>query len=325
MNLFNKTRIGYVVIESLQLEKWKSFFVDGLGLHLAQESDDIVAFRMDSHDRRVIVKRGTSEDVVAIGVHADDEQTLQEILKRVRVKNINIGRGAEKEAHERGVEQFYRFFGPKKTKVEVYCKPIISNQPLKMLSSGFVTGDGGMGHFAITSKRANEMLAFWQDIFDARVSDYIEEHMSGVTLDITFTRLNERHHSIAIAKTRGLSVDPIRTSIQHGNMVAKSMDDMVSAFRRLKNLGFKMAHEIGQHPNDKELSFYAITPSGFEWELGFNALTVNEETWQSVQYQGISLWGHKPPKHSLLNTVSVNAGNLVGVIRSLFRTEYTPY
>ena len=56
---------------------------------------------------------------------------------------------------------------------------------------------------AITSRRPGDALAFWQQIFDARVSDRIEDRVSGMTLDITFLRLNPRHHSVAIAATRG--------------------------------------------------------------------------------------------------------------------------
>jgi hypothetical protein len=32
----------------------------------------------------------------------------------------------------------------------------------------------------------------------------------------------------------------------------------------------------GQHTNDKELSYYAMTPSGFEWEVGWNPIIVDK-------------------------------------------------
>ncbi|MFD5121359.1 hypothetical protein [Streptomyces sp. NPDC058385] len=35
-------------------------------------------------------------------------------------------------------------------------------------------------------------------------------------------------------------------------------------------LGFGMALSEGRHANDKELSSYARTPSGSEWEVGWN-------------------------------------------------------
>jgi len=62
---------------------------------------------------------------------------------------------------------------------------------------------------------------------------------------------------------------------------------MTAAYQRVKQLGFRMALGVGQHTNDKELSFYAVTPSGFEWEVGWNPIVVDETTWEPTTNQGI--------------------------------------
>ena len=65
-------------------------------------------------------------------------------------------------------------------------------------------------------------------------------------------------------------------------------------------MGYAIANAIGQHPNDRELSFYVVSPSGFEVELGWNPIVVRDEAaWQPAHYQGISLWGHKPRTDAL--------------------------
>ena len=69
---------------------------------------------------------------------------------------------------------------------------------------------------------------------------------------------------------------------------------MISSYQRVKQLGFSMALSVGQHTNDKELSYYAVTPSGFEWEVGWNPIVVDEATWEPTTHQGISIWGHQP-------------------------------
>ena len=72
---------------------------------------------------------------------------------------------------------------------------------------------------------------------------------------------------------------------------------MIGAYQRVRALGFDMAWSIGQHTNDKELSFYCVTPSGFELEVGCNPIVVTPEleaAWQVATHQGISSWGHKP-------------------------------
>ncbi|MBV9513136.1 MAG: hypothetical protein JO280_03690, partial [Mycobacteriaceae bacterium] len=64
-----------------------------------------------------------------------------------------------------------------------------------------------------------------------------------------------------------LPINPIRTRVQHANVQVASLDDMVTSYQRVKALGFAMALSVGQHTNDKELSYYAQTPSSFEWEV----------------------------------------------------------
>jgi hypothetical protein len=181
-----------------------------------------------------------------------------------------------------------------------------------------------MGHVALTTRMPGKMGRFWQELFDARLSDRISQRLGGVMLDVSFLRLNERHHSIAIAAARSPRVDPIRTRVQHINLQASRLEDVSAAYERLSDLGFGMAHEMGQHPNDREVSFYVVSPSGFEIELGCDALCVDETTWKSTHYGAISVWGHKPQHDSMLDTFLTNAGNFGRGLRSLLRPEYSP-
>lgn len=165
---------------------------------------------------------------------------------------------------------------------------------MRMLASDWVTGDSGMGHVAITSTRPAHVRGYFNTVFDARPTDCIDETISGVKLKIRFLRVNERHHSVAIAAVRGLPIDPVRTRVQHLNIQAATLDDVARSYQRVCELGFDMALSVGQHTNDKELSYYAWTPSGFEWEVGWNPLVIDETTWEPTTHQGISVWGHTP-------------------------------
>lgn len=323
-SLFGAVQMGYVLIESNRLREWQSFLHQGIGFHLAEATESTLAFRMDQHARRIVVQAGDAEDVAAVGVQLRDEAALQIVLARLQERGIALTQGDAYEAALRGVQTFWRLVGPKRLAIELFVEAQRAEQPLHMLSSGFVTGDGGFGHIAMTSRLPEKMQRFWQELFDARLSDTIEAQVAGATLDISFLRLNERHHSVAIAATRGLRLDPIRTRVQHISFLSASLDDVAGAFRRLKGLGFAMAHEVGQHPNDKEVSFYAISPSGFEVELGCNALVVDEARWQPASHHGISLWGHKPPDTSLGGFLRVNAGNFQRGARSLMKPEFSP-
>jgi len=157
-----------------------------------------------------------------------------------------------------------------------------------------------MGHVAIATKKPHQMRGYYSTVFDARLSDYIDETISGLKFKIRFLRVNERHHSVAIAAVNRLPINPIRTRIQHCNVQVAELNDMTLAYQRVKELGFEMALSVGQHTNDKELSFYAMTPSGFEWEVGWNPIVVDESTWEPTTHQGISIWGHTPEGQTIV-------------------------
>ena len=101
-----------------------------------------------------------------------------------------------------------------------------------------------------------------------------------------------------------MPVNPIRTRVQHVNVQVADLDDMTASYQRVKELGFDMALGVGQHTNDKELSYYAMTPSGFEWEVGWNPIVVDETTWEPTTYQGISIWGHTPEGQTIVDKLA---------------------
>jgi catechol 2,3-dioxygenase-like lactoylglutathione lyase family enzyme len=207
-----------------------------------------------------------------------------------------------------------RFPGPNGLVQEIFTRARISDKPLEMQVGGFITGNGGIGHVAVTTKKPHQMRGYYDTVFDARLSDCIDETISGVKLKIRFLRVNQRHHSVAIAAVNRLPVNPIRTRIQHLNIQVADLDDMTASYQRVKELGFHMALAVGQHTNDRELSYYATTPSGFEWEVGWNPIVVDERTWEPTTYQGISIWGHTPEGQTTVDKVAqfkIAAGSLL--------------
>lgn len=300
-SVFGAVHLGYLVIESDRLADWRRFGTDAIGMHHDAVSRDLMRFRLDDHACRFLIRRGRAEDVVATGWHIDDHASFERIEARVRAHGVPVVRGSDEEAALRGVERLLRFPGPKGIAQEIYTTPVTSSEPLRMLASGWVTGDSGMGHVAITSARPTLLRGYFDTVFDARLTDYIDETISGIKLKIRFLRVNERHHSIAIAAVRGLPIDPIRTRVQHLNIQAATLDDVARSYQRVHELGFEMALSVGQHTNDKELSYYARTPSGFEWEVGWNPVVIDERTWEPSTHQGISIWGHRPVGQTIID------------------------
>ncbi len=319
-DIFGKVHLGYIVVETLKLADWKRFGRDAIGMHVDDSLPDTVRFRLDDNECRFLLTCGAAEDVAALGWQIDDHETFDEVVGRVSAHGVPITEGTAEEASLRGVERMVRFPGPNGLAQEIFTRARPGASPLAMVTKGgFVTGESGLGHVALTTKKPHQVRGYYDTVFDARLSDYIDETISGVKFKIRFLRVNERHHSVAIAAANRLPINPIRTRVQHVNVQMANLDDMTASYQRVKQLGFDMALGVGQHTNDKELSYYALTPSGFEWEVGWNPVVVDEKTWEPTTYRGISIWGHTPEGQTIVDKLA-QFKNGVG---SLMRGEDT--
>lgn len=300
--VFGSVRLGYVAVETQRFADWRRFGRDAIGMHVDETLPGVMRFRLDDNACRFLLRRGPAEDVTALGWQLDDDRSFDEVVARVAGQGVPVAEGTAEEAALRGVERLARFPGPNGLAQEIYTRPAVADAPLMTaVPGGFVTGDGGIGHVAITTREPQQMRGYYATVFDARLSDFIDETISGVKVKIRFLRVNRRHHTVAIAAATRLPINPIRTRVQHVNIQVVDLDDMVAGYQRVKQLGFDMALGIGQHTNDRELSFYAKTPSGFEWEVGWNPLVVDETTWEPTTHQGISIWGHTPEGATVLD------------------------
>ena len=304
-DIFGAVHLGYLVIETNRFTDWRRFGTDAIGMHQDDLDAEHMRFRLDDQQCRFLLQHGPAEDVVAVGWQIDDYTTFEEIESRVRAHGVPYEAGTAEEAALRGVERLVRFPGPKGLRQEIYTTPVLSTEPLRTRISGFVTGASGMGHIALTTTKPAQLRGYYDTLFDARLSDYIDETINGVKLKIRFLRVNERHHTVAIASTVGLRLDPIRTRVQHLNVQVAELDDLARSYERVCELGFDMALSVGQHTNDKELSYYARTPSGFEWEVGWNPIVVDEATWEPTTHHGISIWGHKPVGQTIIDKLEM--------------------
>ncbi|HUB57242.1 MAG TPA: VOC family protein [Mycobacterium sp.] len=320
MNIFGNVHLGYIVIQTDRFADWRRFGCDAIGMHLDETMRDVMRFRLDDNECRFLLQRGPAEDVTTLGWHIDDHHTFDEILRRITRHGVPTTEGTAEEAALRGVERLTRFPGPNGLTQEVFTAARRSDTPPDLaVRGGFVTGEAGIGHVAVTSKKPHQIHGYYDTVFDARLSDYIDETISGLKFKIRFLRVNRRHHSVAIAAVNRLPINPIRTRIQHLNIQVAELDDMTASYHRVKDLGFHMALAVGQHTNDKELSYYAMTPSGFEWEVGWNPIVVDEKTWEPTTHQGISIWGHTPEGQTIIDKL----GQFKTAAQSLVHREDT--
>jgi hypothetical protein len=107
---------------------------------------------------------------------------------------------------------------------------------------------------------------------------------------LRFYHCNPRHHSLALGS---LPID-LPQRLHHVMVETVSIDNVGRAFDRAWRAGLPIANALGRHDNDKMLSFYVVTPAGFQLEFGYGARTIDDPWSGDRRYDRISEWGHQP-------------------------------
>src|SRR5205823_2700076 len=174
---------------------------------------------------------------------------------------------------------------------ELYVGPALAGEPFRSarVRAGFVADEHGLGHLVVSANRQAESERFYCDALGLRLSDHIICDLYGYHVDIAFLHANRRHHSIAFG-------DRQKKRIHHFMLEARAMDEVGLALDRALGAGVRIMQTLGRHPNDRMFSFYAKTPSGFQFEFGWGGREVDDANWTPTTYDRISEWGHHPPQ-----------------------------
>ncbi len=274
--------LAYLVIEAPDLGRWATFATEILGLEVREEADGL-RIRMDDWRQRLFVTEGPADDVVAIGWEASSDAALDSL----------IGAFKEVQGESRGVRRRLAGRDPAGTAVELVIGPDRIESPFRsdLVPSGFVTGEQGMGHCVVTSDDPAASMAFYGDLLGFKASDRIVTEYFGYTVDLSFLHTGPRHHSVAFG-------GPQPKRIHHFMLEVGGLDDVGTCLDRCLKARVPIASTIGKHPNDHMVSFYALTPSGFQFEFGWGGRVIaadEDAAWQTTTYDRISEWGHHPP------------------------------
>lgn len=285
-------KLGYLVFEVSDVAAWEKFATEILGLQVARRSDDgSLALRMDDYEQRFLLVPGPADDLAALGWELASSAEIGAVTAKLEAAGHRVIAGTAEEAARRRVAGLVKYVDPAGIPSELFYGPAIAKDPFRsaVVRSGFVTGDQGLGHAVISARSQDESKQFYRDVLGFRLSDHIVCDLHGYKVNIAFFHANARHHTIAFG-------DGQKKRIHHFMIEAKSMDDVGLAFDRALRAGVRIINTLGKHPNDKMFSFYAKTPSGFQFEFGWGGREVDDATWEPTTYDHISEWGHHPPE-----------------------------
>lgn len=287
--------LAYLGFEVSRMDAWHALLTDVLGFAAAgTDPDGTRAYRMDENARRVILRQGPSDDVAFMGWQVDSRPALDEMAARLGSAGIAVARGTASEAAARAVEAFIAFSDPDGIRVELCASPKLGAELFRpsAIASGFVTGDQGMGHVLIGAAARERSERFYRDLLGLKLTDYVETVRAGRPLNATFLHANPRHHSIALAE------GAMAKKLHHFMMEVRAIDDVGQAFDRCQDAGVPIVRTIGRHENDQMISFYAATPSGFAFEVGWGGRRIDDRTWKPTLWHKASEWGHRAPAAS---------------------------
>jgi len=288
--------LGYVGLGVSDLAAWRRFATELLGLQAVERSDGSIDLRMDAYATRLRLIEAAADDVAYVGWEVSDAAALERVTESLRARDIQVHAGTPAEAAERHVAALIRFQDPEGLALEAYFGPLQrTDDPfLSPLGVRFKTGGQGLGHIVLVARDAKAQECFYGEVLGFKVSDYIHtEVVPGRPLRLTFMRCNRRHHSLALADL------PLKKKLQHLMLEVQSIDDVGRALYRCLDAGQHISLTLGRHSNDDMLSFYPMTPSGFDIEYGWAGMEVDDETWHVVTHATNSAWGHhfqRPPR-----------------------------
>jgi 2,3-dihydroxybiphenyl 1,2-dioxygenase len=153
---------------------------------------------------------------------------------------------------------------------------------------GFVTGDQGLGHLVLYAPDVAEAERFYADVLGFATSDRVM--VPGFGQVAAFMHCNTRHHSLGLM---GIPGTPRR--IQHVMFETADIDTVGTTFDICVERGITTT-SLGRHLNDRAFSFYFSNPSGWHFEYGWGARSIDPATWHIEHFNGLRPkreWGHQ--------------------------------
>ena len=277
--------LGYVGVDATDPAAWAPFAGEFLGMERVETGGGAAAWRVDSLGRRLIVTPAARDGGAFYGWEVADSGALDSLAAKIERRGVPVVPATAAERELRGVAGMAHCLDPSGHRVELFhgLDPAGGAFSAGRPIAGFRTGALGLGHVLLQAADAKASAAFYREALGFRLSDSRESPSPAI-----FLRCNARHHSLA-QFGRGAP------RLHHVMVELNALDDVGAAYDAALAGNGRVALTLGRHPNDRMVSFYAHTPSGFWLEYGWGGRTVDEATWEIGETPRRSLWGHRRP------------------------------
>ena len=290
--MMNISGLAYVVAETTDLAKWKDYAEGVLGMMTAESPDGGLYVRMDERQFRFSVQPGTRDVYVVSGWEVTGPADFEAALVVLKDAGVEVEMGDTAHCRLRCVQQVAAFSDPSGNRHELVWgfRSDFAHFASPAGVSRFVTGNIGMGHTVLPTTDFAKTVEFATKVMGFGLSDIYNFQPAGPdgpTLPIHFFHCNNaRHHSLALA---GFSVP---SGCVHVMVEVENMPEVGRAMDRMAAHEVPQTASLGQHTNDKMISFYMRTPSNFDIEYGYGGAVVDWQEHIVHEFTRVSLWGH---------------------------------
>ena len=290
--MMNIRGLAYVVAETTDLARWKTYAEGVLGMMTAPSPDGGLYPRMDERQFRFAVQPGQRDAYVASGWEVAGEKAFNDALRILREAKVEFALGDAALCALRRAQQVVSFSDPSCNRHELVWgfQSDFSHFNSPAGVSRFVTEGIGMGHTVLPAAAFEETACFFQDVMGFGLSDMFNFKPAGdagPTLPIHFFHCNNgRHHSLAIAGF------PAESGCVHVMVEVESMPEVGRALDRMHAHKVPQTATLGQHTNDKVISFYMRCPANFDIEYGYGGTVIDWQEHIAHEFTCVSLWGH---------------------------------
>lgn len=283
--------LAYVVAESTDLEQWRRYGEQVLGMATREAPDGGLYLKMDDRDFRIAVVAGEEDRYYASGWAVADQAAFDAAVTALRDAGVEVRPGDDAVKAARAVRDLAVFTDPAGNRHELTwgytggSEPFVS--PIGV--SGFKTGEYGMGHTVLPAPEAfDATLELFRDVLGFGMSDEFKMQPApdAPEMRIYFLHCNGRHHSLALGEM------PNPAGCIHIMVEVESMTEVGRAYDRIAEYDVKLMATLGEHSNDHMTSFYMQTPSGFALEYGWGGMIVDPEHHETTHTEQVSVWGH---------------------------------
>ncbi|CAM4231408.1 VOC family protein [Comamonas aquatilis] len=284
--------LAYVVAESSDLDRWVSYARDVLGMMPSTSTDGDLLIKMDERQFRFQVQPGRNDKYLASGWEVANQEAFEQALKVLDAGKVGYELGSAELCAKRQVQQLAVVRDPSGNRHEIVWgfKSDFTHFASPQGVSKFITGDYGLGHTVLPAPDFDKTVAFVRDVLGFGLSDiynFKPAGDAGPTIRIHFFHCeNARHHSLALAEF------PAPSGCVHVMVEVDNMPEVGRAMDRMKAQNVQLTATLGQHTNDKMISFYMRSPSNFDVEYGFGGAIVDWAQHITHEFTAVSLWGH---------------------------------